>query len=68
MYHDFNYSSFDPMLRLWVQGVPGWQIVGHHPPECTRTDDLVQAIEDFSQSMNSLERFLGRQSLVQGYK
>jgi len=44
------------------------QIIGHHPPGRTRTDNPAQAIEDFAQAMFSLRGFFGHQGQVRGNK
>ncbi len=64
MDHSFKYSRRQPPLRLLIDGIPGRQIVGHHPPRGTGSHQPTQAIKDFSQLVLSLGRIFAYQNQI----
>src|SRR3954469_19610106 len=58
MGHGFKAAALYPALRLLVNNVPGWQIIGHHPPKTTRPHDIPQGVEDFPQRIFPLRSLL----------
>jgi hypothetical protein len=68
MYDRLKYPSPDSTLGLLINREPGLQIIGHHPPRCTCSDNPAQAIEDFAQAVVSLGRFFAHQSHVRRHK
>src|SRR5260221_2548702 len=52
----FKDPGSDPALGLIIDGMPGRQIVGDHPPRATRPHHVTQGVEHRPQGMISLRR------------
>jgi hypothetical protein len=55
-----------PPLRLLVDGLPGWEVVGQHPPGGAGPHDPPQGVEDLAQVVGALGRVSADQGEVGG--
>ena len=68
VYHSLEDLCLDPALGLFVDDVPGWQVIRHHTPGGTRPHNVAQSIEHLSQFIHSLWGFLCHQRQVWSYE
>ena len=55
-------------LRLLVDGLPGWKVVGHPPPWRARLHHIAQPVEHLAERMLALPCILAQQRQVGGDK